>query len=256
MIKRAIVILNGHKEREEYLSEIYLNCKHSQNDIYVASKNKTIIDVKHIDISNSKNIPSAKNIIIDYITKLNEYNYLYIIEDDVIINDNKYFNNIEELMKLLKLNYWFNTSTNPLNHIFYKYSPRLKIDLGKYQNDIIKDIWFCAHDSTECMVWDLKYDVEKFNEEFNLFYNIEYIKRLIINENDHTIKYLNFWPTFNNESDFIYRIAKLPHTNVMKNRESIISENEKLSNLIGVWKPHNMVDDIIDWLEQRIIKNA
>lgn len=253
MIKRAIVILHNNRDSKQrldnYISSIYDVISRENDELgmctfFVATDRENHNFVPEvITIPKSLNSPASKNLILSMFKDgkyANQYQYLYIIEDDVqLANTQLLFPKIENVMSVMGAPFWVSTACNPKNYIFDKFSPRIILDMNGISP--IDKLLFAGYDSTELMCWDIQnIDAEymHFWEELPNLYMIEYAHRM--NKGNYQYNSLCFYPTFAEEATCIRRNKDIPYSN-----KDFSSEIKLLEQYNIIWKPDVDIDKVI-----------
>lgn len=134
--------------------------------------------------------------------------FVHIIEDIVkIYNDSEIFlDKIEQMMQILNLKSWFNTSCDQCNFVYSKYNPRLyiAIDDERMKNVYDKTIAWCSNANTLWTIWnydmctfeDLRFE-EKF--QFSMYLIIEFLARRRNTKKSGELYYMNYYPSIPEE---------------------------------------------------------
>jgi hypothetical protein len=134
--------------------------------------------------------------------------FVHIIEDIVqIYNDSEIFlDKIEQMMQILKLKSWFNTSCDQCNFVYSKYNPRLyiAIDDERMKKVYDKTIAWCSNANTLWTIWnydmctfeDLRFE-EKF--QFSMYLIIEFLARRRNTKKNGELYYMNYYPSIPEE---------------------------------------------------------
>jgi hypothetical protein len=134
--------------------------------------------------------------------------FVHIIEDIVqIYNDSENFlDKIEQMMQILKLKSWFNTSCDQCNFVYSKYNPRLyiAIDDERMKKVYDKTIAWCSNANTLWTIWnydmctfeDLRFE-EKF--QFSMYLIIEFLARRRNTKKNGELYYMNYYPSIPEE---------------------------------------------------------
>jgi hypothetical protein len=134
--------------------------------------------------------------------------FVHIIEDIVqIYNDSENFlDKIEQMMQVLNLKSWFNTSCDQCNFVYSKYNPRLyiAIDDERMKKVYDKTIAWCSNANTLWTIWnydmctfeDLRFE-EKF--QFSMYLIIEFLARRRNTKKNGELYYMNYYPSIPEE---------------------------------------------------------
>lgn len=134
--------------------------------------------------------------------------FVHIIEDIVqIYNDSEIFlDKIEQMMQILNLKSWFNTSCDQCNFVYSKYNPRLyiAIDDERMKKVYDKTIAWCSNANTLWTIWnydmctfeDLRFE-EKF--QFSMYLIIEFLARRRNTKKKGELHYMNYYPSIPEE---------------------------------------------------------
>jgi hypothetical protein len=134
--------------------------------------------------------------------------FVHIIEDIVqIYNDSEIFlDKIEQMMQILNLKSWFNTSCDQCNFVYSKYNPRLyiAIDDERMKKVYDKTIAWCSNANTLWTIWnydmctfeDLRFE-EKF--QFSMYLIIEFLARRRNTKKNGELYYMNYYPSIPEE---------------------------------------------------------
>lgn len=134
--------------------------------------------------------------------------FVHIIEDIVqIYNESEIFlDKIEQMMQILNLKSWFNTSCDQCNFVYSKYNPRLyiAIDDERMKKVYDKTIAWCSNANTLWTIWnydmctfeDLRFE-EKF--QFSMYLIIEFLARRRNTKKNGELYYMNYYPSIPEE---------------------------------------------------------
>lgn len=134
--------------------------------------------------------------------------FVHIIEDIVqIYNDSENFlDKIEQMMQILNLKSWFNTSCDQCNFVYSKYNPRLYIAIDDEHMKKVYDktIAWCSNANTLWTIWnydictfeDLRFE-EKF--QFSMYLIIEFLARRRNTKKNGELYYMNYYPSIPEE---------------------------------------------------------
>lgn len=134
--------------------------------------------------------------------------FVHIIEDIVKIYNNSeiFLDKIEQMMQILNLKSWFNTSCDQCNFVYSKYNPRLyiAIDDERMKNVYDKTIAWCSNANTLWTIWnydmctfeDLRFE-EKF--QFSMYLIIEFLARRRNTKKSGELYYMNYYPSIPEE---------------------------------------------------------
>lgn len=141
---RAIAILNDHYENALNVSKIIgmlmTNCVALKIYVFSDTPNGSF-NIEHESVSCTNicfpntcdNIPKKRNWINQYFKSIQFDGTLYVISDNIVFlkEPTSFFNELENMMKVLDYSVWFNTECDKCNYVYNKYCPRISINLDK-----------------------------------------------------------------------------------------------------------------------------
>lgn len=207
----VIVVLSHVDERRKKLQENIFKALKDSNITYgiaVPSNVDTttlngVGDI--IQYDSNATIATVKNQIIK--TYKGVAKYIHIIEDDMVLADSAYISKVEEFMEFLNLPIFASTTPENQNCVFGILTPRLSLTDIKTPFDKVD---FYSNEA-KCYICINLYNFNDryyFDETMNYFYlSYNYWKR---HHTDHSVPFLNFYPSFPDEAKMLYRDISIP----------------------------------------------
>lgn len=269
---RTFVILNWCQDRTNNVIENIINKIGGDSDIYVFSSGNNLDNIsenlkngnlsKKIKLVVLKDDNSGrskfKNDALRYFKDKNFTGFLHVIEDSTIIlkDPSNFIFDLESMMTEFGINVWLNTSCDPLNYIYSKYSPRLIINLeSKHitKNLNTKKLLMCSFSNTQWVVYHIgteKIEDILFCEDFNIqmYYIIEFLARR--RANNIPFCYMNMYPTIESELGCFRRNEQLISIGVNKvsNESESVLFNNKSINV----EPTRDINDIMECIKKKL----
>jgi hypothetical protein len=163
--KIAYAILNWSRSAENTLmslpegSDVILCSPSEEQWKDTSGVGERLGEITYIDAF--QNIAKSKNKIINFVKEMKKYDYLFIIEDDVIVKDTTIFQKYVDIMVKYDLGTIF-YGFDKVNTLFDKVpNPGLIVTVSK---DGKEEAWFNRFPCTSVIAFDLKRNDIKFND--------------------------------------------------------------------------------------------
>lgn len=180
--------------------------------------------------------------------------FLHVVPDsaELTADPTKFIEALERMMLHLKLTSWLSTACDPMNYVYQKYNPRMKVVLDGDDAAAAgaSELVFTSNANTTWMCFDLDADVEKlkFSEDFTIpmYYIIEFLARRRAASDG--LDFMNMYPTVPEEQG-VFKLAisgSQPEESLMK------AEYEKFSSLGLDLAPTTIVDQVLERLYNTI----
>lgn len=169
-----------------------------------------VIDKQFILDNKFENIAATKNWCIKTAKDAN-VRFVHIFEDDLVVHDPSYIELNEILMNDFKFPYIFNGATSNANYVLGLLTPRVVSEDTSHPR-IPNLIWY-SYEAKEYIGIDLD------NSDDNTIYYSEKYKYYYFTHNiwrrkniDQSVKFLNFYPSLENEKNYITRNPDIKST--------------------------------------------
>lgn len=188
--------------------------------------------------------------------------FVHVLDNSVQIlrSPDQFLNKIEEMMLVLGLKSWFNTSCDMCNYVYQRYNPRLYVMVDEEQARKIYDttVAWCSNANTiwTCYNMDIcKYEDMRLEERFrfSMYYIIEFLARRRNTKLPGQLDYMNYYPSVKEELG-VFKTAELDEVchisdDEIKAEGEIFSKEMKVDN-----HPDQSLDQIMSDMRNRILE--
>jgi hypothetical protein len=196
-------------------------------------------DYCYLNIDKSPSVASGKNTILRHADEMH-YKKVFIIEDDVLIDDTSVFNDYNTIIEQYKLGMIFFGFGGQTNHVFHKCNPRL-IFTAANQMPVMWNSIPCG----ALQLFNLEINKELFNPELRYNDLKEYLVRL---KGKNLIPFLGIYMDANDSYKRIHTVS-MPSCRAKNQMEAMI-ESEALRRAGFQYAAEGNVDRIIEFVKE------
>lgn len=232
--KRMIYIINYRKDREDSVKTNITDILDKAGLEYKVLRNEEIVS------NGLKNGAAARNYCIRD-AQAKGIRFVHLMEDDLMLKDPSYFKTNEKLMALLKIPYIFNGATAKTNYVLRLVIPRL-IQETPWDAPLDKIVWY-SYEAKEYTGIDLDNSDQNtlmYDEKYDYYYFAHNLwRRKYV---DGSVKFLNFYPSVNNELDYIERN---PDIKTHVTPEIMKKARQEVTDADIKWEPDVSIDAVM-----------
>ena len=197
----------------------------------------------HYILEPKANVAKAKNLIMDKAREL-KAQYLFILEDDVIVKDDSVFEKYIDLMGKYDLGVTM-YSFDKTNIAMGKPNPIMKIKLDEEGNEL----WVARQSCSSCMGFDLnRAPILKFDEKLQMAELDMFLKNASINKH---IPFFGFYFDLPNSDKYFDRVD-VPTARVITKKQ-MEADKKYISEVLKVTlKPDESLDSVIDYIRKKV----
>jgi len=215
---------------------------------FIIASNKTKDDIDkivgekssytYINIDKSPSVAFGKNAILRHADEMH-YKRLFIIEDDVLIDDTSVFNDYNTILEQYKLGMMFFGFGSQTNHVFHKCNPRLVFSADNQQTIMWNSIPCGA-----LQLFNLEINKELYNPELRYNDLKEYLVRL---KGKNLLPFLGIYIDVHDSYHRIHTVS-MPSCRAKNQMEAMI-EAEALRRAGFQYAAEGSVDKIIEFVK-------
>lgn len=187
---------------------------------------------------------------------------LHVVEDLVEITSDPmpFLDAIEDMMDVLHLKSWFNTSCDRCNFVYSKYNPRMYISVDEPEaaKRYHRRVAWCSNANTAWICYDLdRASLEdiRFEERLNfpMYYIIEFLARRRNTKAQGQLDYMNYYPSVDEELG-VFRYSDFKQVREFT-KEEIDADGKTFQEMAVDNRPDQSVDVVIEDMRAAILSD-